>query len=80
MLCPLAYITGSKPCGSIGPSAERGAEARQIEPGHASTPDPCLGHGTSCPETLLRVIRTLLGVPEPYSGVRVVRTGVMCLL
>jgi hypothetical protein len=49
MLRPLAYVTGNKPCGSIGPSTERGAEAYRIEPGHTST---CLGHDTSSPETL----------------------------
>jgi hypothetical protein len=27
MLRPLAYVTSNKPCGSIGPSAKRGAEA-----------------------------------------------------
>jgi hypothetical protein len=61
MLRPLAYITGNKPCGSIGPSAERGAGAHRIEPGHASTPDPCLGHDTSSPGTLLWVVRSSLG-------------------
>jgi hypothetical protein len=61
MLRPLAYVTGNKPCGSIGPSTERGAEAHQIEPGHASTPDTCLGHGTSSPRTLLWVVRSSLG-------------------
>jgi hypothetical protein len=95
MLHPLAYVMGNKPCGSIGPLAERGAEARRIEPEHASTPDPCLGHDTSCPETLLWVVWSLLGGvrtpsngfgllyfggPGPYSGVRVVRTGVLHLL
>jgi hypothetical protein len=43
----------NKLCGSIRPSTERGAEVLQIEPGHVSIPDPCLGHGTSSPRTLL---------------------------
>jgi hypothetical protein len=69
MLRPLAYVTGNKPCGSIGPSAERGAEAHQIESGHASTPDPCLGHDTSSPGTLLWVVWSLLGgVRTPSNG------------
>jgi hypothetical protein len=34
MLRPLAYVTSNKPCGSIGPSAERRAEAYWIGPGH----------------------------------------------
>jgi hypothetical protein len=69
MLRPLAYIMGNKPCGSIGPSAERGAEALRIEPGHASTPDPCLGHGSSSLGTLLWVVRSSLG------GVRTLSNG-----
>ena len=63
------YKIGNKPCGSIGPSAERGAEAHWLEPGHASTPDPCLDHVTSCPETLLWVVWSLLGgVRTPSNG------------
>ena len=69
MLRPLAYVTGNKPCGSIGPSAERGARAHRIELGHASTPDPCLGHDTSSPGALLWVVRSLLGgVRTPSNG------------
>jgi hypothetical protein len=71
MLHPLAYVTGNKPCGSIGPSAERGAEAYRIEPRHVSAPDPCLGHDTSSPGTLLWVVRSLLGgVRTPSNGSR----------
>jgi hypothetical protein len=69
MLRPPAYVMGNKPCGSIEPSAERGAEAHRIEPGHASTPDPCLGHDTSSLGTLLWVVRSLLGgVRTPPNG------------
>ena len=69
MLRLLAYITGNKPCGSIGPSVERGAKAHRIEPGHASTPDPCLGHGTSSLGTLLWVVRSSLdGVKTLSNG------------
>jgi hypothetical protein len=69
MLRPLAYIMGNKPCGSIGPSAEQGAEAHRIEPRHASTPDPCLGHNTFSSGTLLWVVRSLLGgVRTPSNG------------
>jgi hypothetical protein len=69
MLRPLAYVTDNKPSGSIRPSTEWGAEALRIEPGHASTPDPCLGHGTSSPGTLLRVVQSSLG------GVRILSNG-----
>jgi hypothetical protein len=66
---PLAYVTGNKPCGHIRPSAERGAEALRIEPGHASIPDPCLGYGTPSPGTLLWVVRSSL------DGVRTLSNG-----
>jgi hypothetical protein len=69
MLGPLAYITDNKPCASIRPSAERGAEALRIEPGHTSIPDPCLGHVISFPGTLLWVVRSSLG------GVRTLSNG-----
>jgi hypothetical protein len=68
MLRQLAYVTSNKPCGSIGPSAERGAEAHWIEPGHASTLDPCLGHDTSSPGTLLWVVRSSLGGVQTLSN------------
>jgi hypothetical protein len=71
MLRPLAYVTGNKPCGSIGPSAERGAEAYRIGPGHVSAPDLCLGHDASSPGTLLWVVQSLLGgVRTPPNGSR----------
>jgi hypothetical protein len=69
MLHPLAYVTDNKPSGSIRPSTEWGEEALRIEPGHASTPDPCLGHDTSSPRTLLRVVWSSLG------GVRTLSNG-----
>jgi hypothetical protein len=69
MLHPLAYVTNNKPCGSIRPSTEWGAEVLRIEPGHASIPDLCLGHGTSFPGTLLWVVRSSLG------GVRTLSNG-----
>jgi hypothetical protein len=56
MLRTLAYVTDNKPCGSIRPSTEWGAKTLWIEPGHASIPDPCLGHDTSSPRTLLWVV------------------------
>jgi hypothetical protein len=88
MLHLLAYVTDNKPCGSIRPSTEWGAEVLRIEPGHASILDPCLGHDTSFPGTLLWVVRSSLGGVRTlssgsrllYFGVRVVRTGVLCLL
>jgi hypothetical protein len=69
MLRPLAYVTDNKPCGSIRPSTEWGAEALRIEPGHASIPNSCLGHGTSSHGTLLWVVRSSLG------GVRTLSNG-----
>jgi hypothetical protein len=60
-LRPLAYITGNKPCGSIGSPPERGAHAHRIKFGHVSVLDPCLGQGIPCPGTSLWVARILLG-------------------
>jgi hypothetical protein len=68
MLHPLAYVTDNKPCGSIRPSTEWGAEALRIEPGHASLPDPCLGHDTSFLGTLLWVVRSSLGGVQTLSN------------
>jgi hypothetical protein len=41
-LHPLAYVTGSKPRGSIGSPPERGAEVYAAWSGHVSAPDPHL--------------------------------------
>jgi hypothetical protein len=41
-LRPLAYVTGSRPRGSIGSPPERGAEAYAVWSGHVSAPDPLL--------------------------------------
>jgi hypothetical protein len=41
-LRPLAYVTCSRPRGSIGSPPGRGAEAYTIRSGHMSAPDPCL--------------------------------------
>jgi hypothetical protein len=41
-LRPLAYVTGSRPRGSIGSPPERGAEAYTVWSGHVSAPDPRL--------------------------------------
>jgi hypothetical protein len=69
MLRLLAHVTDNKPCGSIRPSIEWGAEALRIEPGHVSIPDPCLGHATSSPRTLLWVVRSSFGgVRTLYNG------------
>jgi hypothetical protein len=76
MLRPLAYVTDNKPCGSNRPSTEWGAEVLQIEPGHASIPDPCLGHDTSFPGTLLWVVRSSLGGgPDPIQRLRLLYFG-----
>jgi hypothetical protein len=48
----LAYVMSNKPCGSTGSPPERGAQAHQIRPEHESAPDPCLGQGIPCSETL----------------------------
>jgi hypothetical protein len=65
MLRPLACHRQS----AMRPSAERGAEALWIEPGHASTPDLCLCHDISSPGTLLWVVRC------PLDGVRTLSNG-----
>jgi hypothetical protein len=41
-LRPLAYVTGSRPHGSIGAPPERGVEAYVVWSGHVSAPDPLL--------------------------------------
>jgi hypothetical protein len=41
-LRPLAYVTGSRPCGSIGSSPEQGVGAHAVWSGHMSAPDPRL--------------------------------------
>jgi hypothetical protein len=41
-LRPLAYVTGSRPRGSIGAPPERGAEAYTVWSGHVSASDPRL--------------------------------------
>jgi hypothetical protein len=41
-LRPLAYVTGSRPRGSIGASPERGAEAYTVWSRHVSAPNPRL--------------------------------------
>jgi hypothetical protein len=41
-LRPLAYVTGSRPRGSIGSPPERGAEVYAGWSGHVSAPDPRL--------------------------------------
>jgi hypothetical protein len=41
-LRPLAYVTGSRPRGSIGSLLERGAKAYTVWSGHVSAPDPLL--------------------------------------
>jgi hypothetical protein len=38
----LAYVTGSRPCGSIGSLPERGVGAHAVWSGHVSAPDPRL--------------------------------------
>jgi hypothetical protein len=42
MLRPLAYVTGSRPRGSIRAPPERGAEVYIVWPGHVWAPDPRL--------------------------------------
>jgi hypothetical protein len=39
-LCPLAYVTGYSPRGSIGSSPERGVGTPAVWSGHVSAPDP----------------------------------------
>jgi hypothetical protein len=44
-LCPLAYITGRRPRGSIGSPPGRGAEPYMMGSRHVPAPDPCLAFG-----------------------------------
>jgi hypothetical protein len=65
----LAYVTGNKPCGSIGSPPERGAQAHKIKPRHVSLSDPLLGQGIPCLGTSLWVAWTLLGgIRTPSKG------------
>jgi hypothetical protein len=41
-LCPLTYVTGSRPRGSIGSPPEQGAEVYTVWSGHVSAPDTLL--------------------------------------
>jgi hypothetical protein len=41
-LCPLAYVTGSRPRGSIGSPPERGVGAHAVCSRHVLAPDPRL--------------------------------------
>jgi hypothetical protein len=76
-LRPLAYITGSRPRGSIGSPLERGAEAYTVWSGHVSAPDPRLALVKAwvffVPESRDLVVSgpdpTQRG-PEPILGVR----------
>jgi hypothetical protein len=62
-------VTDDKPCCSFRPLAKRGAEALQIEPGHASVPDLGLGHDTPFPWDLV------MGGPELTWWVRTLSNG-----
>jgi hypothetical protein len=57
-LRPLAYVTGSRPRGSIGSPPERGAEAHAVWSGHVSAPDPRL--------VLIKVRVLCPRIPGPY--------------
>jgi hypothetical protein len=73
----LAYVTGSRPRGSIGASPERGGEAYTVWSGHVSALDPCLALIKAwvffVPESRDPAVSgpdpTLRG-PEPILGVR----------
>jgi hypothetical protein len=85
-LCPLAYVTGTMPRGSIGASPERGAEAYTVRSGHVSAPDPRLAlikaWVVSIPESRDPAVSgpdpTQRG-PEPILGVRFVPVEVLDL-
>jgi hypothetical protein len=57
-LCPLAYVTGRGPRGSIGSPPVRGAEPYMMGSRHVPAPDPCLALGQG-----LIIFR--LGAPGP---------------
>jgi hypothetical protein len=83
-LRPLAYVTGSRPRGSIGSPPERGAEAYAIWSGHVSALDPRLAL-IKVRVLLLIESRDLVvsdlgptqGGPGPVSGVQSVLAEVL---
>jgi hypothetical protein len=85
-LRPLAYVTCTMPCGSIGAPPERGAEAYTVRSGHVSAPDPRLAlikaWVFSVPESRDPAVSgpdpTHRG-PEPIPGVRFVPVEVLDL-
>jgi hypothetical protein len=83
-LCPLAYVTGSRPRGSIGSLPEQGAEAYTVWSRHVSAPDPRLALIKAwvffVPESRDPVVsgpNPTQGGPEPVLGVRLAPVGVL---
>jgi hypothetical protein len=89
-LRPLAYVTGSRPRGSIGSPHEWGAEAYAVWSGHVSAPDPRLAlikawvffvpeswdPAVSGPDPTQRGPVCARGGPGPYPEVRSAYIGV----
>jgi hypothetical protein len=89
-LRPLAYVTVSRPRGSIGSPPERGAEAHTVWSGHVSAPDPRLAlikawvffvpefwdPAVSGPDPTQRGPARAREGPGPYPGVWSVYAGV----
>jgi hypothetical protein len=67
-LRPLAYVTGSRPRGSIGTPPERGAETYTVWSGHVSAPDPRLALIKACVFFVPESRDLVVGGPDPTQG------------
>jgi hypothetical protein len=67
-LCPLAYVIGSGPRGSIGTPPERGAEAYTAWPGHVSASDPHLALVKAWVFFVLESRDLAVSGPDPAQG------------
>jgi hypothetical protein len=74
-LHPLAYVTGSRPRGSIGAPPERGAEAYVVWSGHVSAPDPRLALIKTWVFFVPESQDPAVSGPDPRRGVRTLFGG-----
>jgi hypothetical protein len=69
-LRPLAYVTGSRPHGSIGSLLERGAETYAVWSGHVLAPDPRLALVKAWVLFVPESRDLAVSGPDPAQGVR----------